>query len=58
MHLDSFTVQNLELFKPASETNKKATSICSQKKEIFLKDNQPMEPCSKHATPLSRFKKD
>ncbi len=39
-----------------SETNKKSTEICSQKKEIFLKNNQPVEMCDKHATPLSRFK--
>ena len=39
-----------------SETNKKATDICSQKKELFLKSNQPVELCDKHATPLSRFK--
>jgi len=41
-----------------SETNKKATDICSQKKEIFLKKNQPVETCNKHATPLSRFKQN
>ena len=39
-----------------SETNKKSTEICSQKKEIFLKNNQPVEMCDRHATPLSRFK--
>ena len=39
-----------------SETNKKATRICSQKKEIFLKSNQPNKDCDIHATPLSRFK--
>ena len=41
-----------------SETGKKSTDICSQKKEIFLKNNQPIETCDKHATPLSRFKKN
>ena len=41
-----------------SETGKKPTDICSQKKEIFLKNNQPIETCDKHATPLSRFKKN
>jgi len=41
-----------------TETNKKATDICSQRKEIFLKNNQPVEACDKHATPLSRFKKN
>jgi len=41
-----------------SETNKKATEICSQKKEIFLKGKEPVEVCDKHATPLSRFRKD
>ena len=41
-----------------SETNKKATEICSQKKEIFLKGKGPVEVCDKHATPLSRFRKD
>ena len=40
-----------------TETNKKATMICSQRNEIFLKDNQPIETCDKHATPLSRFNK-
>jgi len=41
-----------------NQTNKKATSICSQKKEIFLRENQPVETCDMHATPLSRFKKN
>jgi len=39
-----------------SETNKKATRICSPKKEIFLKSNQPNKDCDIHATKLSRFK--
>jgi len=41
-----------------SETYKKATQICSQKKEIFLSKNQPVESCDLHSSPLSRFKKD
>ena len=39
-----------------SETKKKATEICSPEREIFLKDNQPIENCDLHKSSLSRFK--